>query len=443
MHLKFLRHGQGSTAGAVRYLLQEHDHNGERRAEVTVLRGDPHLVAQVADASPHRWRYTSGVIAWAPEDNPTVAEIEAVLEDWERTAFAGLEPDQYATCAVLHRDDDGTPHIHTLTARIELTTGRALNIAPPSHQKTFDPLRDAWNHAKGWARPDDPDRARPVQPGDEGHRSKPDKHPRTRADITEHIEALAAKGLVTTAAEVREELAEIGEITRASHAFVSVRPHGEKQAIRLKGDLYRDNWTIEQTLEREARRETQRAAGRAGPCDPAAAERARGRLAAAVERRAEYHRGRYQRADAAPERGDSRSVEPGRVSADAATLELGDRPEPVGGAAAGADSGHRTAAVDRGDPGRAAEPDRRPAELDTTGGDHRGVMLAVGSVTAGGLHLADRLIDSRLERLITLRQDIRRAEEAAPRLPEGVEVRTIQGEPYLVGIDRTQPGWGH
>ncbi|EWH02005.1 hypothetical protein Q427_11100 [Halomonas sp. BC04] len=70
-------------------------------------------------------------------------------------------------------------------------------------------------------------------------------------------------------------------------------------------------------------------------------------------------------------------------------------------------------------------------------------MLAVGSVTAGGLHLADRLIDSRLERLITLRQDIRRAEEAAPRLPEGVEVRTIQGEPYLVGIDRTQPGWGH
>ena len=61
------------------------------------------------------------------------------------------------------------------------------------------------------------------------------------------------------------------------------------------------------------------------------------------------------------------------------------------------------------------------------------VMLAVVGVTASGLLLADRLIDSRLERLITLRQEIRRA-ESLPRLQEGmeIEIRTIQGEPYLV-----------
>lgn len=255
MHIKFLSHGQGSTAGAVRYLLQERDHNGQVRAEVTVLRGDPHLVAQVADASPHQWRYTSGIIAWAPEDTPSPAEIQAVIEDWEATAFAGLDADQYASCAVLHRDDDGTPHIHTLTARVELTTGKSLNIAPPSHQKTFDPLRDYWNHQMGWARPDDTDRARSVEPGHESReRSKPDKYPKNRTEITEYIEVLAAEGLVTNASEVRQALAEIGEITRASHAYVSVRPNGEKQAIRLKGDLFRDNWTTEQELERAARR---------------------------------------------------------------------------------------------------------------------------------------------------------------------------------------------
>jgi len=92
VHIKFLRHGQGSAAGAVRYLLQEHDHTGEVRAEVTVLRGDPHLVAQVADASPHQWRYTSGVIAWAPDDHPTPDEIYTVIKEWEDTAFAGLAP---------------------------------------------------------------------------------------------------------------------------------------------------------------------------------------------------------------------------------------------------------------------------------------------------------------------------------------------------------------
>ena len=52
-------------------------------------------------------------------------------------------------------------------------TGKALNIAPPGHEKTFDPLRDYWNHSQGWARPDDPERFRHVQLGHESHRSRP------------------------------------------------------------------------------------------------------------------------------------------------------------------------------------------------------------------------------------------------------------------------------
>lgn len=295
MHIKFLRHGQGSAGGAVGYLLQARDHQGERRAEVSVLRGDPSLVAHVADSSRHKWGYTSGIIAWAPGDAPTDAQIHQVIQEWEATAFAGLAPDQYASCAVLHRDDDGTAHIHTLTARVELSSGHALNIAPPGHERLFDPLRDAWNHAQGWARPDDPARARRVQPGNEQHRSRSDHHPRNRAAITEHIEALIAEGQVTTAQEVRQALAEIGEITRAGAAYVSVRPEGEKQSIRLRGDLFREDWTIEQMLEREARRAQDAAAGNAGRINPDAAQRARERLASAVARRARYHRERYPR----------------------------------------------------------------------------------------------------------------------------------------------------
>lgn len=351
MHIKFLSHGQGSAAGAVRYLLQEHDHNGVVRAEVTVLRGDPYLVAQVADATTHQWRYTSGIISWAPDDNPSTDEIQQVIEDFEATAFAGLEADQFASCAVLHRDDDGTPHIHTLTARVELKTGKALNIAPPSHQKTFDPLRDHWNHKMGWARPDDPDRARSVQPGHESKgRSKPDKHPRNRKEITEHIEALAAEGLVTTGAEVRQELSEIGEITRASHAYVSVKPHGEEKAIRLRGDLFRDDWTIESELERASRRAAQEAAGPAGRADPAAAKRARERLTAVTQRRAEYNRERYTQAERAPEHDAER-----------------DR-----AAAAAADREHREAPIRRGRSGRETEQNWRNAELDAPDGHHSG-----------------------------------------------------------------------
>ena len=56
-------------------------------------------------------------------------------------------------------------HVHVLTARCDLETGKSLNIAPPGWQRTFDPLRDAFNHQYGWSRPDDPARAREQQPG--------------------------------------------------------------------------------------------------------------------------------------------------------------------------------------------------------------------------------------------------------------------------------------
>ena len=48
---------------------------------------------------------------------------------------------------------------------VDLETGKSLNIAPPGWQKTFGPLRDAFNHEHGWSRPDDPARARAQQPG--------------------------------------------------------------------------------------------------------------------------------------------------------------------------------------------------------------------------------------------------------------------------------------
>ena len=76
------------------------------------------------------------MIAWAPEDRPTDAQISTVLDGFENTAWAGLEPDRYSWTAVLHRERDGGVHVHVLTARCDLDTGKSLNIAPPGWQKT-------------------------------------------------------------------------------------------------------------------------------------------------------------------------------------------------------------------------------------------------------------------------------------------------------------------
>ena len=77
MHIKFLAHGTGSGARASAYLMGPHDHTGEPRAGVTVLRGDPVLFAAVADSLPFQQRYSSAVISWAAEEAPVAAAPQA------------------------------------------------------------------------------------------------------------------------------------------------------------------------------------------------------------------------------------------------------------------------------------------------------------------------------------------------------------------------------
>ena len=165
MLIKFLARGTGSAGAAVGYFLGERDAAGKPREGVEVLRGNPDLVAAVADTLAFEHRYTSGVIAWAPEDRPTDEQIEAVLDAFEKTAWAaGARPIRLGRRAAPRaRRRRSRPRPRRAVRPGE--TGRSLNIAPPGWEKTFGPLRDAFNHEHGWARPDDPARARVQQPG--------------------------------------------------------------------------------------------------------------------------------------------------------------------------------------------------------------------------------------------------------------------------------------
>ena len=40
---------------------------------------------------------------------------------------------------------EGRVELHFCTSRLELTTGRSLNIAPPGYQDAYDSLRDMMN----------------------------------------------------------------------------------------------------------------------------------------------------------------------------------------------------------------------------------------------------------------------------------------------------------
>ena len=307
MHLKFLAHGTGSARAAAKYLLGERDAAGKPREGVEVLRGDPNEVAAVADSLEFEHRYTSGVIAWAPEDQPTDEQIGAVLDAFEDTAWAGLEPDRYAWAAVLHRERGGGAHVHVLAARCDLETGRSLNIAPPGWEKAFGPLRDAFNHEHGWARPDDPARARVEQPGHRAYIEAARLRAGLRLEasprdlIRDYLLQRVEHGMVRNRADIVSALREAGlEVPRQGKDYLTALDPETGDRWRLKGGLYGENFDRER-LDRAASEEAgERTQGDRG-VDRERARTARRELATRREERAAYNRARYgggDRADA-------------------------------------------------------------------------------------------------------------------------------------------------
>ena len=252
MHIECLRRGTGSAGKAAGYLVGERDAMGREREGVEVLRGDPDMVAAVADSLEFEHKYRSIVVAWAPEDRPTDAQVEAVLDEFEKTAWAGLEPDRYSWTAVLHHEHGGGVPVHILTARCDLETGKSLNIAPPGWQKTFDPLRDAFNHEHGWSRPDDPARARTQQPGHHAYikaarlRTGLEHEADPRELIRDYLVQRVEHGDVRNRADVVSTLEDAGfEVPRQSKDYVTARDPESGKRWRLKGALYEHDFNPE------------------------------------------------------------------------------------------------------------------------------------------------------------------------------------------------------
>ena len=230
----------------------------------------PTQVAAVADSLGTVHRYSSAVIAFHPDDRPTPAQVAGVLADFEALAFAGLPSDGYAWTAVQHgRPDSGDGvHVHVLIARVELTSGLAYNPAPPSWRTDFDHVRDAWNHEQGWARPDDPTRARLVQPpahemfkAAAAARAGQTRGVDPRELLTGWVVDQVAVGRIVDRPTLLAALAEHVEITRAGKDYVSVRLAPDTKPIRLKGALYVHDFTTDPSDDRPTRPR-----GRSGTC---------------------------------------------------------------------------------------------------------------------------------------------------------------------------------
>jgi hypothetical protein len=290
MIIGFSKYGKGASGPALDYLTGYLVNGETRDPKPEILRGSPKAVAEITDSLPFQCRYTSGVLSFAAEDRVTPVIQEEIMDRFENTVFAGIPPDRRCIVWIKHTDK-GRTEIHFFSPRVDLGTGRALNLAPPTpaSRHLLDTLREAVNRRYGFRDPSDPECARKVSLP--SHIAKlaaqAKRHGRSarvdiRETIAERLQEQAEAGTIRNRTDVIAYLKNQGfTIARAGLDYLTVVRPDTGERVRLKGNLFRENFCP---------RDLQRTARRYDPAHLLTLER---RLERLVEKRANYHRARY------------------------------------------------------------------------------------------------------------------------------------------------------
>jgi len=280
----------GRTARGARatllYLLNQRVAEGTAK----LLRGDQEITqALISQAEKkQKWSWSSGVLSFEEliEDGQTIEEI---MDDFERTFFAGLDKDQYDILWVMHTDK-GRTELHYVAPRMELSTGLSYN--PYFVKRDFakkDLFQEHINLKYGLSSYKDSREVTPRPPRWRETAKKKD----IRQAFDEALLPLVTEGIITSREELIYQLEEWGfELNRAGKEYISVTDKNGKNH-RLKGHIYAESFTswagVEEQIERE------RATVANGVSRELTAVRAE--LDRIIEQQAHTNRERYKRED--------------------------------------------------------------------------------------------------------------------------------------------------
>jgi Toprim-like/Relaxase/Mobilisation nuclease domain/Protein of unknown function (DUF3991) len=314
MLIKFFARGKGSGSGPVEYITRKDDPITKRTREPApeVIRGNPTVTEQLIDSLNFKHKYNSGVLSFAPEDAPTQEQQQKLIDSFEEYAFAGLKPDRYDILWVRHtHTGSNRVELHFVTPRVELDSGKSLNISPPGWEQYFKPWRDYWNITQQWARPDDLARARQFHPGNaalieaDNKRAGRSENTDPRTQLTEYITERISAGQIKNRDDIISEFSLLGlEIPRAGENYITVLDPETNKRYRLKGGIYEKTWTVESSYTTEdGGRKSALTTGSGGAVQEATNRTRQGsekivsqiqeRIIQSARRRATYHNERY------------------------------------------------------------------------------------------------------------------------------------------------------
>lgn len=251
MIVKFFSRGSGGGDSPVNYLLgDDRDREG-----ASVLRGNIDITKEVINSTDYARRYTSGALSFEESFKDfTDEQKNKIMDGFEETLFAGLEPDQYSITWVQHTDKNERLELNFLIANQELRTGKRLQpFYVGSDMKRVNAFQNVINLSYGLSDPHDPAKKRFDSP----HFSRSANlkgiekkdytekqlelvsHKSTKNELTEHIYELAAAARFKNRNDIQKELERQGmEVKRKSDNFISVKSPKFDKNIRLDDPIF-------------------------------------------------------------------------------------------------------------------------------------------------------------------------------------------------------------
>ncbi|WP_219214147.1 relaxase/mobilization nuclease domain-containing protein [Variovorax boronicumulans] len=300
MIIKFLKQKTGDPAVALGYCTGEINPTNEERDEIRLIEGSPEDFVRVTSTLSFAHTFQSCVMSWSRGDAPTDEQLEEVLSDLKKLAFAGMDPSRFCYCVYLHRKADKVD-IHVLFSNVDLITNLHFNVAPPKWEHSYYPFRDMQNARWGWASPKDPSLARPIIPRYPRHGPIAVPSPKSGSEfdaanrIQNEMLVLAQQGAIKDRAGLIAALAKTYEVNRANGKdYVSVRLPEFGKPIRLRGLIFNKNFEPSMLLALAPMpRLVRTSADQEADKDPVGEAAARVLFEAAVRRRALRNYDRY------------------------------------------------------------------------------------------------------------------------------------------------------
>ena len=230
--------GKGSSRGPISYLLGK-DKDGKPREprpvelnQLLTSEGSKDAVAFLIDSNKRANKYTSGVIAFRDNEKLKPTQIQEVIKDFRKTFLPGLDENNVPVFWVMHREK-GNTELHFLVPKMEATTGKAFNIAPPGagNQRIFEDFQKLQNDKLGFKKVVPSLLKAQFDTFEKGTRKE-----KISSYLVEKVKTNEIHNRADLLRHLQHNLK--WKVSRIGEDFISVIPTGKTKPIRLKGPAF-------------------------------------------------------------------------------------------------------------------------------------------------------------------------------------------------------------